>query len=138
MGDWRAPSPPNSLISSDAATQERWESRGASELQEKSFTHACIQLPKGKNLPVTVTPKKFVDGLELTPPSPQVWAAGQRPLSVDQTRKRQSKLGELRALASAAGPDIRTRLTQLAAKVRTPQAGNVYRIDELIRTAKSW
>ena len=53
------------------------------------------------------------------PASPEFWASPGRPLSVEENRRRQCKLVELRRLATVFRPDICARLAQLAAKVNS-------------------
>ena len=58
--------------------------------------------------------------------------------SMGGVRIRQRKLGELFWLAEVSLPDISARLAQLAARVNSIQASGIYRINNLIKTAKEW
>ena len=49
---------------------------------------------------------------------------------------RQCKLGDLRWLAKVSRPDVCAWLAQSAAKAKTPPSSDIYRINDLIKTAK--
>ena len=77
---------------------------------------------------------EFTNQLQLLETSPALWKARQRPLSGDEKFKCQCKFGELRWLATVSRPDIRARLAQMATKVYDLQGGDLYRINDLIKT----
>ena len=51
---------------------------------------------------------------------------------------RQCKLGELCWLATVSRPDICARSARIASRANTLQGGDVYRINDLVKTAKKW
>ena len=55
---------------------------------------------------------------------------------MEEIRTHQCELGELRWLATAVHPDICACLPQLSSKVNSLQGRDIYRIDDLIKTAK--
>ena len=57
---------------------------------------------------------------------------------MDEIRMRRRKMGKLCWLATVSRQDIRACLAQLAAKVNSLQGSDVYRINDLIRTAEGW
>ena len=51
---------------------------------------------------------------------------------------RQCELGELSWLATVSRPDICVRLARIAFRINALQGGDVYRINDLAKTAKKW
>ena len=79
---------------------------GDLKVQEKNFVHAGMELTQDDDLSVKLTQEKFMDALNPTPITPSLRASHQRPLSMDEIRMRERKLGELRLLAAVSRPDI--------------------------------
>ena len=73
-----------------------------------------------------------------SPTSSQLWAARQETSSIEDVKLRQHGLGELCWLAAAPRLDFRARLAHIAARVKSPQGGDVYRINDLAKTVEGW
>ena len=65
-------------------------------------------------------------------------AARQKLLPSEDVHLRQSMLGELRCLATVSRPDICARLACIASRINSLQGSEVYRINDLIKTVKTW
>ena len=70
--------------------------------------------------------------------SPGIWAAGQEPVSPENIKLRQCKLGELCWLDTAPRPGSCARLAWIAARVAPLQGSAVYRLNDLARAVQSW
>ena len=72
------------------------------------------------------------------PTSPRLWVARPCPLSSAEITMRQCKLGELCWLDAATRPDICACQARIASRVNSLQGNSIYRINELVKTAKEW
>ena len=68
--------------------------------------------------------------------SPSLRANRQQPLGDEDKLRRQCKLGEFCWPAAAARPDICARLAHIAFRVNGLKGSDIYRITDLIKTAK--
>ena len=109
---------------------------GVVKLQEANFTYVGGGALRNKNLPITITQETFTGEIQSIPNSADMWEQRRRKLYLNEIRERQCKLGESFWPATASRPDICVGPPALAAKVNHKQACDVYRIDDLIRTAK--
>ena len=64
-------------------------------MQESSFAHVGMELVLESDFPATLAQDEFARNLKPLPTSPQLWAARQKTLSIEDIKLRQSKLGEL-------------------------------------------
>ena len=90
------------------------------------------------DVPVTLTQDEFARNSEPLPTSPQLWAGRQKTLSIEDIKLRQCKLGELCLLATVSRPDIGARSAHIASRVNSLQGSDMYRINDLVKTAKVW
>ena len=72
------------------------------------------------------------------PTSSELWAGRKHPLSTDETKLRQCKLGELCWVARVSRPDICSRLARVASRINALCGGDVRRVNQLVRVAKEW
>ena len=110
---------------------------GALKTQEYDSVHVGLELPQEADFSIELTQAEFATQLQPLETCPALWKARQRPLPDDEKLKCQCKLGELCWLATVSRPDICARLAQLASKVNDLQESDIYRINDLIRTAKN-
>ena len=85
---------------------------------------------------VATTHEALTDELRLLPTSADLWQHRKRALGPGGIHDCRCKLGELFRLAAESQPDICARLALLAAKETSLQASDVYRVYDLIRTAR--
>ena len=104
---------------------------GDSEVPWERFVHM------GMELSAHFPPKKFTDALDAISTKTDLLASRQRPLSMEDIWARQCDLGVLRRLATVSRADICATLAHLAAKVKTLRGGDVFRINDLIKTVKA-
>ena len=72
-----------------------------------------MELPQENDSSVTFNQEEFTKDLKPIPTSPGLWASSQRPLSSEEIKLRECKLGELCWLATASRPNISTRLARI-------------------------
>ena len=65
------------------------------ELQEASFAHVGMEVARGSVFSVTPKQGEFAQNVKPLPTSPQLWAARQQPLSIEDTKPCQCKPVEL-------------------------------------------
>ena len=80
----------------------------------------------------------FTKNLQPLGTSPQLWAARQKLLPPEDVELRQCKLGKLCWLGTASRPDICARMARMASCINAIQGGDVYRINDLVKTAEKW
>ena len=97
---------------------------GDLKAQEKSFLYVGMEAPQ---MNFTKSPKPF-------PNAPTVWAPWQRPSSLDEIEKSQSKLQGSRRLATVSRPAVCARLARLAAGGNFLLGCDIYRINDLVET----
>ena len=105
-------------------------------LQEESFAHVGMELVWDSTFSAALTQGDSTKNLQPLGTSPQLWAARQKLLSPDDVKLRQCKLGELCWLATVSRPDICARLARITSRIDALQGRDVYRINELMKTAK--
>lgn len=103
-----------------------WSLFGALRPQEQAFTLVGMEVRQAMNFSFADTQKKFTEGLQLAPTPQELWASRLRHLSVEETRQRRRKLGELPWLAALSRPDVRARIAQLATTPDFLHEGVVY------------
>ena len=111
---------------------------GELKLQEKHFVHVGMELSQDDSFSVTLTQKEFTEKLQPLGTSPQLWAARQKLLSPEDAKLCQCKLGELCWLATVSRPDICARLARIASRINALTGSDVYRINDLVKTVKTW
>ena len=97
-----------------------------------------MELSQDSSFSVTLTQKDFAEKLQPLGTSPQLWAARQKLLSPEDVKLRQCKLGELCWLATVSRPDICARLARIASRINELTGSDVYRINDLVKTVKTW
>ena len=107
-------------------------------LQEDSSARVRMDLVQNSNFSVTLTQGVFAKNLQPLGTSPQLRAARQKLLPPEDAKLRQCKSGELRWLATVSRPDICARMARIASRTIALQSGNVYRINDVVKTAKKW
>ena len=85
-----------------------------------------------------MTQSAFTENLLPLDTSPIVWADRQKPLGVEPKLLRRRKLGELCLLASVSRRDICARHARIVSRVKVLQGCDIFRINDLIKTAKPW
>ena len=75
---------------------------------------AGMELAQERDFWVSLTPDECAKKLLPLPTSPQLRAARQKKLPIEDIKLRQCKLGELRWLATVSRPDICARLARAA------------------------
>ena len=92
----------------------------------------------GKDFAVKTNQEEVVSNSEplLTPPD--LRAACRELLPQEDIKLRQRKLGELFGLAALFRPDICARPGRIAARFNSLRRSDVYRINDLARTAQEW
>ena len=98
----------------------------------------AIEVARGNDFSVTLTPENFAKHMNFLPASPELWAGREGPLSMDETKMRQSKLGELCSVATASRPDVCARSARIFSRANSLRGGDVYRINEPARAAGEW
>ena len=83
---------------------EKWS--GKLKVQEKPFVRMSMVLAQAKDFSATLTREDSTENLELLPAPPGLWGGRGEPVSSDETKMRQSKLGELCWVATFSRPDI--------------------------------
>ena len=83
-----------------------------------------------------MTQQEFADALQSFRTTEELSDSRQRPLKMEDIRRRQCKVGELCWLATVSRPDICVRLAQLASKVNSLRGSDTYQGNDLIETAK--
>ena len=96
-----------------------------------------MELDQVQDFSVTLTKEDFTKNLKFPFTSPEFWAGRKEPLSSDETKMRQSKLGESRWVAAVL-PDICAWLASVASRINTLCGSDAYRTNELVRVAKDW
>ena len=96
----------------------------------------AVELAQGKDCSATLAQEDFAKNLEPFPTPPELRAGRKEPLSLDGFELRQSKLGELCRVATVSRPDIRARLARIASRINPTCGGEVYRINEPIRSVR--
>ena len=109
---------------------------GESDLQESSCVHVGVELVHDNDLSVTPTRDEFTQNLRPLPTTPQLWAARQKTLSLEDMKLRQCELGELCRLATVSAPDICARLACIASRVNSRQGSDAYCINDLVKSVK--
>ena len=108
------------------------------KLQESPFVHVGVELVQGNTFSVMLTQSDFAENLQPIPNSPKLWAARQKLLSPGNVHMRQCNPGELCWLAAVSRPDICARLARIASRINSLRCSDVYCINDLIKTAKTW
>ena len=111
---------------------------GELKLQEPSFVHVGMELKQDHAPSATLTQSGFTTNLQPISTTPKLWAARQKLLSPEDAHMCQRKLGDLCWLATVSRPDIRARLARATSRINSLQGSDVYRINDLIKTAKPW
>ena len=96
------------------------------------------ELTQEKGSSVTLTQEDFTNYLKLLLTSPELRAGRRDPSSMDSTKIRRCKFGELRSVAAVSRPDICSRLARIATRFNAPCGSCVHRVDELGRVVKEW
>ena len=87
----------------------------------ESFVLVGTELPQAGDFSVQLTRGSSTDALKPILTSPTRRASRQRPLSLEEVRMRQCKLGAFRRLAPASKPNICACLAHLAARANSPE-----------------
>ena len=111
---------------------------GELKLQDSPFVREGMELAHGHTFPATLTQSDFAKNLQPIPVAPKLRAARQKLLPPEDGHLCRRKLGELRWLAMVSRPDIRPRLARVASRINLLQGSDVYRMNGLIKTAKTW
>ena len=97
------------------------------KVQEKSPVHAGMEMSQSNDFSVQLAHGDFANALKPMPTTPELRASRQRPLSIEEVRIRECRLGELRWLATDSRPHIRALLD-----------GEIFRIHDSVRTVEGW
>ena len=100
--------------------------------KEGPFVHVGVELGQEEDFSATLTQDYSTKNLELLPAPPALWAGRMNPLSMDDAKLRQCKLGELCCVAAVSRPDICALLSRIASGISAIVGPDVYRIDELV------
>ena len=109
---------------------------GPVEVQKDNFTQIGMDVHQKDDGSVEITQKTFSDWLRPIDTSPSPLKDRNRPLGDEELQICQSKLGELRWLATVPRPDTCARLACFSAKLDSLHVVDIYRIDDLISTLK--
>ena len=126
---------PNALPKSRGFSEQRF---GGMKLRENSFVHVGMEVEQADNFSVTLTQAHLTRNLQPLGTSPELRAARQKLPSPEDVKLRQCKLGEPCWLATVSRPDICARLARIASRINSLQGAAVYRIRDLVKTAKKW
>ena len=108
------------------------------EGQEKSCAHVGMEVAQGKGFSATLAKEDLAKDLQPLPTSPELWASRKYPLSTDEAKLRQCKLGASCWVAAVSRPDICARLARRASRITALCGSDVYRNNELAREAGEW
>ena len=100
--------------------------------------HVGIELEQDGDFPATLAQVEFAQNLKRLLTTPQLWAARQTTLPLEETELRQCKPGELRWLATVSRPDICALLARIASRVNSLRGSDVHRINNLLKTVNEW
>ena len=89
-----------------------------------------MELAQEGEFPVTHAQDEFAQNLKLLPTSPQLWAARQTTLDIEDVKLRHCKPGELCRFTTVSGPDICVRLARITSRVDSFLRSDVYRIND--------
>ena len=103
---------------------------GGLYVQEKSFAHVGAGLPQATDFSAQSAQKGFAGGLNVTPTSPELWAARRRLPATEEIKICQCNLGVLRGLATVLRPDISARHARIAPRANPQQEGGNYHIND--------
>ena len=92
---------------------------GRPTAQENSIGDVGMELALENDYSVTLTQEDFPGNLKPLSTSPELRAGSKDPLSSDEIRLRQCKLGELCWVAAVSRPDIRVRLAKIASRINS-------------------
>ena len=99
---------------------------GALEVREKSFSHVCVDARQEDDFSVKSTQGEPAKSSEPIPTSAAIGASIRYPLSSDEIKLPLCLLGQLCWPATVSRPDM------------SLQGCDIYRIDDLVKTAKEW
>ena len=108
------------------------------KLQESSCLHVCMEPAQVGDFSATFAQGEVAKLLQPLPTSAQLWAARQKTVSMEDIKLRRRKPAELCWLATVSLPDISARLARIASRVHSSQEGEVYRINDPVKTVKVW
>ena len=111
---------------------------GKLKVEEESFAQAGAAPAREKDFPAAWTEEDFTNNLNPPPTSPELWAGREEPLSSDEIKLRQCKLGELRWVATESRPAICARLTGSAPRINSLCGSDARQINGPVRAAKEW
>ena len=111
---------------------------GPVKAQKDNFAHIGLDVPQKDHGSVGITQKTFADLPCPIDTSPSLWKDRTRPLRDEELQICQSELGELCWLAAASRPDICARSARFSANLDSPKDIDVFRINDLVKTAKKW
>ena len=109
---------------------------GEMKLQGESCVHVGMELVQDSAFSATLTQGNLTGNLQPLNTSPPLSAALQKPPSPEDVKLRLCKLSELCALATVSRPDICARLARIASRINALLGRDVYRINDLVATAK--
>ena len=105
-------------------------------MRESSPALVGAEVSQEGEFSVKLTQEEFAKSSEPLPTTPELWAARRRALSPESAKLRQRKLGELCWLATDSRPDSFTRRTRIAFRANPLRGMDVYRINDLVKTAQ--
>ena len=123
------------MIFVGAASPINWP-RYVRTWNDVSGNYNCMDLAQGSDFSVTPKQGEFTKNLQPLPATPKLRAVRRQSLSVGDSKLRACKLGELCWVGTASRPDICARLARSASRINSLQGSDVYRINDLFKTAK--
>ena len=100
--------------------------------------HVGMELAQDSNFSATLPQEEFAKNLQPLPTTPKLLAVRQQLLPLEDVKLRQCKLGELCWPSTVSRPDICARLARIASRINSLQGSDVYRINDLSKTARLW
>ena len=107
---------------------------GERRATNKNFAHVGMEATQANNAPIQMPMGHFTNAPNPIPTNHELWASRPRPLSMEDVRIRQCKLGKLRWPATVPWPDVRARLARLAARVNSLPGRDMSRTNDLVKT----
>ena len=97
-----------------------------------------VELAEEDGFSATFPREDFTENLRCLPTAPESWAGRNVPVSMDDTKMRQCKLGGLCWVAIVSPPDICASFAGIACRINSFFGSHVYGINHPARAAKEW